>query len=62
MNKVKYHFFGNLCFTLSGAVAQLARASGLHPEGQGFDSPLLHHFFIILRVRGHIAQLVRAHP
>ena len=29
-------------FTFDGAVAQLARASGWQPEGQGFESPQLH--------------------
>ena len=29
-------------FDFNGAVAQLARASGWHPEGQGFESPQLH--------------------
>ena len=29
-------------FDFEGAVAQLARASGWQPEGQGFESPQLH--------------------
>jgi prevent-host-death family protein len=29
-------------FDFDGAVAQLARASGWQPEGQGFESPQLH--------------------
>ena len=29
-------------YQLSGGLAQLARASGWQPEGQGFDSPNLH--------------------
>ena len=28
---------------LFGPVAQLARASALHAEGQGFESPRVHH-------------------
>lgn len=35
-------FSVRLFFGVFGAVAQLARASGLHPEGQEFESPQLH--------------------
>lgn len=31
-----------ISFTINGAVAQLARASAWHAEGQGFKSPQLH--------------------
>ncbi len=30
-------------FVADGELAQLARASRLHREGQGFESPTLHH-------------------
>ena len=35
----------NICYIISalGELAQLARASALHAEGQGFESPILHH-------------------
>ena len=59
-----------------GALAQLARASALQAECQGFESLRLHHFRMagameenLERVRrdlkedtGRIAQLVRARP
>ncbi len=32
---------------LSGGVAQFGRASDLHSEGQGFESPHLHHQFFM---------------
>lgn len=32
----------------NGPVAQLARAFGLHPKGQGFESPLVHHYLLII--------------
>ena len=41
--------------TVLGELAQLARASALHAEGQGFESLILHHFFI-----REVAQLGRA--
>ena len=41
----------------SGELAQLARASALQAEGQGFESPILHYQNL---VNGTVAQLVRA--
>ena len=38
---------------LFGGLAQLARASALHAEGQGFESLILHHY-------REVAQLGRA--
>ena len=40
-----------------GELAQLARASALQAEGQGFESPILHYQNL---VNGTVAQLVRA--
>ena len=41
-----------------GELAQLARASALQAEGQGFESPILHYQKSL--VNGTVAQLVRA--
>ena len=61
--------------TVNGALAQLARASALQAECQGFESLKLHQFFefkLLLKYmglaslgscrNGRIAQLVRARP
>ena len=40
-----------------GELAQLARASALQAEGQGFESPILHYQNL---GNGTVAQLVRA--
>ena len=40
-----------------GELAQLARASALQAEGQGFEPPILHYG---MSRRGTVAQLVRA--
>ena len=35
-----------------GELAQLARASALHAEGQGFESPILHQ--VIISCKKHV--------
>ena len=36
-----------MCYnSASGVLAQLARASAWHAEGQEFESPTLHHFYV----------------
>ena len=42
--KINFHIFTLVIFTLKnfGGLAQLARASALHAEGQRFESVILH--------------------
>ena len=36
-----------MCYnSVSGVLAQLARASAWHAEGQEFESPTLHQFYV----------------
>ena len=44
-----------------GCLAQLARASALHAEGQGFKSLNTHHTSPRLRVAGHEFSLIKIH-
>ena len=39
----------NICYIINalGELAQLARASALHAEGQGFESPILHQVWLL---------------
>ena len=42
-----FHFFLTFANHLWGGLAQLARACGWQPQGQGFDSPNLHKHNLI---------------
>ena len=42
--------------TFVGCLAQLARASALHAEGQGFESLNIHHRLVVCKLPGVVGQ------
>lgn len=59
MSRLKLKFCDKMKAGFLGRLAQLVRASGLHPAGRGFDSLIAHHYFFEINMNDSELQSVK---